>query len=161
MEKENADTQKNHITNTRQDQRRTKDRAGKLRPNCEFMAKSKQLENLKPFAKGEDKRRNLEGRPRKYVSLLKEQGYKLAEINDSIQVLMSMNEKELEGVAKNPEATVLEKTVAKAIIKSMNNGSLYSMDTLLSRVYGKPKEQVDVQADTKIEVVFVDGKTIL
>lgn len=104
---------------------------------------------------------NPNGRPRKYVSLLKEQGYKLAEINDSIQVLMSMNEKELEGVAKNNEATVLEKTVAKAILKSMNNGSLYSMDTLLSRVYGKPKEQVDVQADTKIEVVFVDGKTIL
>jgi hypothetical protein len=74
---------------------------------------------------------------------------------------MSMTDNELISVAGNPEATVLEKTVAKAIIKSMNNGSLYSMDTLLSRVYGKPKEQVDVQQDTKIEVVFVDGKTIL
>lgn len=114
---------------------------------------------LNVLQKGETANPN--GRPRKYVSLLKEQGYKLAEINDSIQVLMSMSEKELEGVAKNNEATVLEKTVAKAILKSMNNGSLYSMDTLLSRVYGKPKEQVDVQADTKIEVVFVDGKTIL
>ena len=125
------------------------------------MAKSKALENLKPFAKGEDKRRNLEGRPRKYVSLLKEQGYKLSEINDSIQVLMSMTENEIINVAGKPETTVLEKTVAKAIIKSMNNGSLYSMDTLLSRVYGKPKEQVDVQQDSRIEVVFVDGKTIL
>ena len=125
------------------------------------MAKSKGMENLKPFAKGEVKRRNLEGRPRKYVSLLKEQGYKLAEINDSIQALMSMTPKELEAVTKNPDATVLEMTVAKAIIKSMNNGSLYSMDTLLSRVYGKPKEQVDVQQDSRIEVVFVDGKTIL
>ena len=114
---------------------------------------------LNVLQKGETANPN--GRPRKYVSMLKEQGYKLAEINDSIQVLMSMNEKELEGVAKNNEATVLEKTVAKAILKSMNNGSLYSMDTLLSRVYGKPKEQVDVQADTRIEVVFVDGKTIL
>ena len=104
---------------------------------------------------------NPNGRPRKYISLLKEQGYKLAEINDSIQALMSMTPKELEAVTKNPDATVLEMTVAKAIIKSMNNGSLYSMDTLLSRVYGKPKEQVDVQQDTKIEVVFVDGKTIL
>ena len=114
---------------------------------------------LKVLQKGETANPN--GRPRKYVSLLKEQGYKLAEINDSIQALMSMTPKELEAVTKNPDATVLEMTVAKAIIKSMNNGSLYSMDTLLSRVYGKPKEQVDVQADTKIEVVFVDGKTIL
>ncbi len=125
------------------------------------MAKSKGMENLKPFAKGEDKRRNLEGRPRKYVSLLKEQGYKLAEINDSIQVLMSMTDKELASVWDNPNATALEKTVAKALLKSMNGGSLYSMDTLLSRVYGKPKEQVDVQQDSRIEVVFVDGKTIL
>jgi hypothetical protein len=122
---------------------------------------AKNTSGLKPFKSGEDTRRNLEGRPRKYVSLLKEQGYKLAEINDSIQALMSMTPKELEAVTKNPDATVLEMTVAKAIIKSMNNGSLYSMDTLLSRVYGKPKEQVDVQQDTKIEVVFVDGKTIL
>lgn len=114
---------------------------------------------LKVLQKGETANPN--GRPRKYVSLLKEQGYKLAEINDSIQALMSMTPKELEAVTKNPSATVLELTVAKAMVKSMNNGSLYSMDTLLSRVYGKPKEQVDVQQDSRIEVVFVDGKTIL
>ena len=121
--------------------------------------KQKHGGTLKILQKGETANPN--GRPRKYVSLLKEQGYKLAEINDSIQVLMSMTPKELEAVTKNPDATVLELTVAKAMVKSMNNGSLYSMDTLLSRVYGKPKEQVDVQQDTKIEVVFVDGKTIL
>jgi len=33
-------------------------------------------QNLKPFKKGEDERRNLEGRPKKYVTLLKEHGYK-------------------------------------------------------------------------------------
>jgi hypothetical protein len=35
------------------------------------------------------------------------------------------------------------------------------MDTLLTRVYGKPKEQMDIQQDSRIEVVFVEGKTIL
>lgn len=104
---------------------------------------------------------NREGRPRKYVSLLKEQGYKLSEINDSIQALMSMDEEELKSVSTNDKATVLEKTIAKAILKSMSNGSLYSLDTLLTRVYGKPKEQMDIKSDNKIEVVFVDGKTIL
>ena len=61
------------------------------------------------------------------------------------------------GVAK----TILEKTIANAMNKSLNKGSLYSIDTLLTRVYGKPKEQYDIQQDTKIEVVFVEGKTIL
>jgi hypothetical protein len=104
---------------------------------------------------------NREGRPRKYVSLLKEQGYKLSEINDSIQALMSMDEEELRTVSLNDAATVLEKTVAKAMLKSLSNGSLFSLDTLLTRVYGKPKEQMDIKSDNKIEVIFVDGKTIL
>jgi hypothetical protein len=113
----------------------------------------------KPFEAGESGNPN--GRPRKYVSLLKEQGYKLSEINDSIQALMSMDEEELKSVSTNDKATVLEKTIAKAILKSMSNGSLYSLDTLLTRVYGKPKEQMDIKSDNKIEVVFVNGKTIL
>ena len=116
-------------------------------------------EGAKPFEPGESGNPN--GRPRKYVTLLKEQGYKLSEINDTIQVMMSMDMQELNDVYKNPKATVLEKTIANAMNKSLQKGSLYSLDTLLTRVYGKPKEQMDIQQDTRIEVVFVEGKTIL
>jgi len=115
--------------------------------------------NLIPVQKGEI--RNPNGRPRKYVSLLKEQGYKLSEINDTIQVMMSMDMEELNAVYKNPKATILEKTIAGAMNKSLQKGSLYSLDTLLTRVYGKPKEQMDIKTDNKIEVIFIDGKTIL
>lgn len=111
------------------------------------------------FVKGQTGNPN--GRPRKYVTLLKEQGYKLSEINDTIQVMMSMNTTELKEVYDNPKATILEKTIAGAMNKSLIKGSLYSLDTLLSRVYGKPKEQLDIQQDAKIEVIFVEGKTIL
>lgn len=104
---------------------------------------------------------NREGRPRKYVSLLKEQGYKLAEINDTIQSMMAMDLEELKQVWDNPKATILEKTIANAMKKSLEKGSLYSLETLLTRVYGKPKEQVDMNVDNKVEVVFVKGKTIL
>ena len=116
-------------------------------------------QNLIPVQKGEI--RNPNGRPRKYVSLLKEQGYKLSEINDTIQVMMSMDMDELKTVWDNPKATILEKTIASAMRKSLEKGSLYSLDTLLTRVYGKPKEQMDIKSDNKIEVIFVDGKTIL
>jgi hypothetical protein len=116
-------------------------------------------EGAKPFEPGESGNPN--GRPRKYITLLKEQGYKLSEINDTIQVMMSMDMDELSDVYKNPKATVLEKTIANAMNKSLQKGSLYSLDTLLTRVYGKPKEQMDIQQDTRIEVVFVEGKTIL
>ena len=104
---------------------------------------------------------NPNGRPRKYVSLLKEQGYKLAEVNDCIQAIMSMDMQELKAVWDNPKATVLEKTIAGALRKSLEKGSLYSIDTLLTRVYGKPKETAHITNDGKIEVVFTKGKTIL
>lgn len=104
---------------------------------------------------------NKNGRPRKYVSLLKEHGYKLSEINDTIQNMMAMDFDELKAVWDNPKATVLEKTIAAAMRKSLEKGSLYSLETLLTRVYGKPKEQMDVNMDNKVEVVFVKGKTIL
>jgi hypothetical protein len=104
---------------------------------------------------------NPNGRPRKYISLLKEQGYKLAEVNDCIQAIMSMDMQELKAVWDNPKATVLEKTIAGALRKSLEKGSLYSIDTLLTRVYGKPKETAHITNDGKIEVVFTKGKTIL
>ncbi len=100
-------------------------------------------ENLKPFKKGEDSRRNLEGAPKKYVSALKEQGYKPSEINDCILVMISMDLDELKSVWQNPKATILEKTIANALRKSLEKGSLYSIETLLSRAVGKPKESID------------------
>jgi hypothetical protein len=117
------------------------------------------LQNLKPWVKGQSG--NPKGAERKYVTLLKDQGYRLGEINDTIQVMMAMTIAELKEVFDNPKATILEKTIANAMNKSLKNGSLYSMDTLLTRVYGKPKEQLDIQQDSKIEVVFIEGKTIL
>jgi hypothetical protein len=118
-------------------------------------------QNIEPYKMKKGETLNPNGRPRKYVSLLKEQGYKLAEINDTIQAMMSMDLEELKTVWDNPKATILEKTIAAAMRKSLEKGSLYSLETLLTRVYGKPKELVDIQSDNKIEIVFVDGKTIL
>ena len=114
---------------------------------------------LYPMEKGET--RNPHGRAKKYTTLLKEHGYKLSEIEDTIKVMLTMTPQELKTVWDNPVATILEKTIANALIKSLGKGSLYSIETLLSRSFGKPRETTDVQIDNKIEVVFVEGKTIL
>lgn len=107
-------------------------------------------QNLKPFKKGEVANPN--GRPKKYVSLLKEQGYKVSEINDTIQAMLSMDLDELKDVWQNPKATILEKTIANAMRKSLEKGSLYSIETLLSRVFGKPKETADVNQNVSGEI---------
>ena len=91
------------------------------------------------FKKGESGNPN--GRPRKFVTLLKEQGYKRSEINDTIQAMLSMDMNELKGVYDDPRATILEKTVANALRKSLEKGTLYSIETLLTRVFGHPKQE--------------------
>jgi hypothetical protein len=117
--------------------------------------------NLKPFKVGEDSRRNLQGRPKKYTTTLKELGYTNSQINDSVQVMLQMNVNELSDICNDNNATIMEKTVAAAMIKSLKNGSLYSLETLLTRVYGKPKETTAVENSGKIEFVITKGKTIL
>jgi hypothetical protein len=101
---------------------------------------AKDIEQHK-FQKGESGNPN--GRPKKYVSALKEQGYKNSEINDCILVMISMDLDELKEVWQNPRATILEKTIANALRKSLEKGSLYSIEVLLSRAVGKPKESID------------------
>jgi len=100
-------------------------------------------QNLKALKKGYDPRRNLKGRPRKWISDIKEQGYALSEITDAIQVLISLDVEQLQEIRNNPKSTVLEITIAAAIIRSIQKGDLDSIETLITRVFGKPKEKIE------------------
>lgn len=99
---------------------------------------------------------NPNGRPRKFVSQLREQGYKLSEINDTLMVLLSMDLEELKAVFDNPKSTVLEKAVSNAIRKSIEKGSLYNIETIITRAMGKPKEQTEHSGVQTIKVVYGD-----
>jgi hypothetical protein len=107
-------------------------------------------ENIEKYKMKKGETLNPHGRPRKYVSLLKEQGYKISEINDTIQAMMAMDIDELKAVFENSKATILERTIANAMKKSLDKGSLYSLETLLTRVFGKPKETAEIKSETQI-----------
>jgi hypothetical protein len=99
---------------------------------------------------------NRRGRPRKFVSKLREDGYTRSEVNDAIQVLLAMTEAELSGVFDNPAATALEKTIASALMKGIEQGSLAPIDSLLTRAYGKPKETMTLSQEEhpRIEITL-------
>ena len=90
---------------------------------------------------------NPNGRPKKFTSTLKEYGYTVSEINDSIQNLLAMNETQLEYVLTQPDITILEKTVITALQRSLKYGSLHNLEMLLTRVYGLPKQEVSLEIE--------------
>ena len=94
--------------------------------------------------------RNPNGRPKKLRSMLKHDGYQMQDIHETIELLLSMTLEQLMEVFENPKASILEKTIAKALAKSLEKGSLYSIETLLSRRFGKPRETTEVQADVAV-----------
>jgi len=111
--------------------------------------------------KGFDERRNLSGRPRKYISEIKDSGYKLSEIHGCLQVMLSMTLEELKQVYDSPQATVLEKIVANALVTSLKGGKLDAVETILSRIFSAPKNISDVSVATTITVTPIDKETAI
>ena len=118
-------------------------------------------EDLIPFKKGFDPRRNMNGQPRKLISTFSEIGYTKREVNDCILNILAMTADEIKKVADNDDCTILERTIAKALLKGMEKGSLFNIETTLSRSIGMPDKAENGSQVNKIEVVFVEGKTIL
>jgi hypothetical protein len=122
---------------------------------------SKNKEYILPFSWKKGQSGNSHGRPRKFVCLLKDMGYNKQDINTTIQNMMAMSISELAEVFKDDNATVLEKTIANAIKRGIEKGTLYSMETLLTRVYGQPKQEIEsknenLNKNIQVEVIKSD-----
>jgi hypothetical protein len=113
------------------------------------------------FKKGFDPKRNSSGAPRKLISRISELGYNNREIADTLMNIAALTKAEIQSITENEECTLLERMVAKALLRDYEKGSLWNLETIISRAVGKPKESATVENSGKIEVVFVEGKTIL
>jgi hypothetical protein len=118
--------------------------------------------NILPFSWKKGQSGNPNGRPRKFVCQLKDMGYNKQDITQTIENMMAMTITELAEVFKDDNSTVLEKTVANAIKRGIEKGTLYSMEILLNRVYGQPKQEVEsknenINLNTTVEIIKSDA----
>jgi hypothetical protein len=109
----------------------------------------KALENLKNFNKGEDERRYMEGRPKKLITLMKDIGYTKTQVEETMLSMLSLSRKELEKIDKGDEYTIMERTIAGALLKGHDKNSLFNLEMLLTRSQGKPKETIDQTIESK------------
>ena len=104
---------------------------------------------------------NRNGRPRKLITEMSEIGYTNSQVNDCIKVMLALTESELRGWQSNPTATILECTIAAALLSGMEKGNLNAIESLLTRSYGKPTQQTTLTTHEPITLIFTDAKTIL
>jgi len=81
---------------------------------------------------------------RKKLATLAAFGYSQQEMQGTIRVMLAMTLDELKEVYEDPNTPAFEKTIAIVIRKSIEKGSLFNMELLLSRAFGKPRESVEV-----------------
>jgi hypothetical protein len=109
----------------------------------------KAVENLKPFQKGEDERRHMQGRPQKLITQMKDIGYTKCQVEDTMLSMLSLGRKELEKIDRGDEYTIMERTIAGALLKGHDKNSLFNLEMLLTRSQGKPKETIDQTIESK------------
>ncbi len=102
-------------------------------------------ENLKPFKRGYDPKREGNGRPAKLISSLKVEGYKMTQVVDTISKVLSMSEKELNFIKadKAGSYSILEKIIAGSLLHDLKMNRLNTVEILLDRGYGKATIKID------------------
>lgn len=99
---------------------------------------------------------NPSGRKPKFVTTFKKEGYSQSEVNDIILEMLSMTERELQIVSDSGQSTILETTIAKALMNGAKKGSLYAMESLLNRSVGMPRITQDVSIENTEIVVTLN-----
>ncbi len=92
---------------------------------------------------------NPNGRPPKFITTLKKQGYYSEDINRVILTILLLHEEKVSQIASGEEYTILERIIAKALINSLRKGNLYAMESLLNRSVGMSKQQNEIQIEEK------------
>lgn len=88
------------------------------------------------------------GRPKKYLSIVKEAGYKLSEIQTVIGDLLRLSTKDLKTIAESEDVPALEKLIARGIYGDLRKSELKNLDLLLNRGYGKPNQNITAQFES-------------
>lgn len=111
-------------------------------------------EHLTKWEKGQPSP-NPNGRPPKFITTLKRQGYHAGDINRVILVILSLEVEKVSEIASNEAYTILERIIAKALINTLSKGNLYALESLLNRAVGTPVRQIENDGlDKQIKVTL-------
>jgi len=103
----------------------------------------KRLKNLKPFKKGQVA--NPKGAAAHKVYQFKKLNKEV--VRNIVDIVTTGNVKELQKIVNNPDAPALLVAFASCMIKMINKGDINGIETMIQRVVGKVKDEVDVTSN--------------
>jgi hypothetical protein len=96
-----------------------------------------------------------EGRPKALKNILKTDfGITQSQCNEIILSMLAMTKTQIEQESNNPDSPMFTRIIGKAMLKSLNNSSLYALESLLNRSIGMPRQQTDLRTTTE-QPIFV------
>jgi hypothetical protein len=81
----------------------------------------------------------------KAVTALKRMGAQ--ELAETCEMILKANRAELAAILEDPNTSMLQVNLISAILADTQKGLTYTLDKLLERVVGKPKERIELSGD--------------
>lgn len=79
-------------------------------------------------------------------------------ITEIVEMMLGLNEAQLKRLGRNAKAPVYIRGMALIVLKAAQKGRLDDFETILSRLYGRPKQETDVTLDKAIIMQYIDER---
>ncbi len=97
---------------------------------------------------------NLTKKERKPALCKKSMRYTHDELRETIEVMLAYTAEELLATYNDNLASIYERIIAASLLLALKEKKFYTVETLLTRVCGKPKETIDITPAKPARVKF-------
>jgi len=96
---------------------------------------------------------NPKGRPKKILTKYKDAGYSKTQVRDTFSAISGLTEKEVGQVLKDPESTILEKTIAQTYTNAKKKGDYSAIRSIIELFADRATNHVEHNMNAKIKTI--------
>jgi len=111
----------------------------------------KNLEKRRSWEPGQSGNPN--GRPKKVLTKYKDAGYSKSQVRDTFSAISGLTEKEICEILDDPDATILEKTIAKTYSMAKKKGDYNAIRSIIELFADKPTNHIEQNINARVKTL--------